>query len=81
VPDGFLTAYQLNRIDTDNYGALISLDENQIKMVAGVYLFARILIFNILLKATDNAGNNGGINDVVESNFKLVSTIIYYIFM
>lgn len=57
VPDNFLTPYQLNRIDTDNYGAIISLDESQIKMVAGTYLFARILIFNILLKATDtNAG-------------------------
>ena len=35
----------------------------------------------ILLKATDNAGQAGGINDVVVDNFKVVSTIIYYIFM
>ena len=81
VPDSFLTPYQLNRIDTDNYGALINLDENQIKLVAGTYLFARILVMAILLKATDNAGQAGGINDVVVDNFKVVSTIIYYIFM
>jgi hypothetical protein len=35
----------------------------------------------ILLKATDNAGQAGGINDVVEDNYKVVSTIVYYIFM
>ena len=81
VPDSFLTPYQLNRLDTDNYGALINLDENQIKLVAGTYLFARILVMAILLKATDNAGQAGGINDVVVDNFKVVSTIIYYIFM
>ena len=26
VADGFMTPYQLNRIDLDNYGAIISLD-------------------------------------------------------
>lgn len=49
--------------------------------MAGTYLFARILVMAILLKATDNAGQAGGINDVVVENFKVVSTIIYYIFM
>ena len=81
VPNNFLTPYQLNRIDTDNYGALIDLDENQIKLIAGTYLFARILVMGILFKATDNAGQAGNINDVVVENFKVVSTIVYYIFM
>ena len=35
----------------------------------------------ILFKATDNAGQAGNINDVVVENFKVVSTIVYYIFM
>ena len=48
VPDGFLTTYQLNRIDVDNYGAIISLDENQTKMIVGIFIFARIMILKVL---------------------------------
>jgi hypothetical protein len=54
VPNSFLTPYQLNRVDTDNYGALIEVDELQTKMITGIYLFARILIYNILMKASQN---------------------------
>jgi len=39
------------RVDTDNYGAFIRLDLNQMKMIAGTYLYARIMIVDILLKA------------------------------
>ena len=49
VPDNFLSNYQMNRIDTDNYGAFITLDQNQIKMVAGTFLYCRIMIIDILL--------------------------------
>jgi hypothetical protein len=33
------------------------------------------------LKATDQAGQGGSVNDVVIGNFKVVSTIVYYLFM
>jgi hypothetical protein len=68
-------------MDTDNYGALIDVDELQTKMITGTYLFARILIYNILMKAGSNQGGGPQVNDVVEDNFKIVSSVIYYIFM
>lgn len=49
VPNQFLTRYQLNRIDTDNYGAFIDLDDNQLKMVAGIFIFVRIMLMSILI--------------------------------
>lgn len=49
VPDRFLTPYELNRIDLDNYGAIVDLDYQQRQMIAGLYLFGKILITKVLL--------------------------------
>ena len=79
VPDGFLTKYQLNRIDVDNYGAIISLDENQTKMIVGIFIFARIMILKVLTAKKVDAEK--GINEVVEDNFLTISSICYWLFM
>lgn len=49
VPDHFLTPYELNRIDLDNYGAIVDLDPLQRQMIATIYLFGKILISKVLL--------------------------------
>ena len=46
VPDAFLTPYQLNRIDTDNYGAILSVDDTQVKMIASIYMWFRRILMN-----------------------------------
>ena len=83
MPDQFLSRYQLNRIDTDNYGAIIDLDHNQLKMVSGIYIYARIMIMNILMTIANQhiADTEGGVNAVIQNNIKIVSSILYYLLM
>ena len=84
VPNNFLTPYQLNRIDTDNYGAIIDLDPVQLKMVSSIYIFAKVLLTNILLKVENNEQQSNveqRVNDVIASNFKVIASILYYLFM
>ena len=82
VPNNFLTNYQLNRIDTDNYGAIISLDALQLKMISSIYIFAKVLLTNILLQVKHkDKSSEQRINEVVEENFKVIASILYYIFM
>ena len=50
VPDGMMTEYQLNRVDTDNYGAFISLDPPQIRMITSIYLYCKIMIMDSFIK-------------------------------
>lgn len=81
VPDGFLTTYQLNRIDVDNYGAIISLDENQTKMIVGIFIFARIMILKVLTATKIDGDAQAGIGEVVQDNFLTISSICYWLFM
>jgi len=83
VPNQFLTPYQLNRLDTDNYGAIINLDESQVKMMAGTYIFCRIMIVDILLNFNKQTDMGGSVTnkETVTNNFKVIATILYYIFM
>lgn len=85
VPNNFLTKWQLNRIDTDNYGAIIDLDHMQLKMISSIYIFGRIMLTNIFLQVKNNKDsgqtNEQRINDVVEENFKVIASILYYLFM
>lgn len=81
VPNSFLSKYQLNRIDTDNYGAFISIDDNQLKMIAGTYIFAKVLVMNIFMSVKNNReAGEGRINSYIEDNFQLVGSILYYLF-
>ena len=50
VPDNWLTPFQLNRLDVDNYGAIIAIDENQTRMIAANFMFVRITLFEVLLQ-------------------------------
>ena len=79
VPNAFLSKYQLNRIDTDNYGAIIDLDEVQLKCIIGTYLFARIMVMSIFLSVKSDGGQDR-VNEVVEENFKIVGSVLYYLF-
>ena len=82
VPDGFLTRYQINRIDSDNYGAIIVLDELQIKMISGIYIYARIMCCDYFLKFKRNTNQGEGlVTEELEENFKFIAAILYYIFM
>jgi len=49
VPDNFLTPYELNRIDLDNYSAIVDLDQVQRQMIAAIYLFGKMLVSKVLL--------------------------------
>jgi hypothetical protein len=49
VPDNFLTEFELNRIHTDSYGAIVRLEPDQIKMISCMYLLGKVLIAKILL--------------------------------
>ena len=52
-------------------------------MLAGIYLFARVLIVNILMKSKKTAGNQetAVINEIVTDNFMYISSVLYFIFM
>ena len=49
VPDGLLTPWELNRLDIDNYGAILHLDANQRIMISSMYIFAKCLVLKVLL--------------------------------
>ena len=55
------------------------------KMIAGTYLYARVLIVEILLKAKKLAEQGGAaqgsINQTVEENFMVVASVLYFLFM
>jgi hypothetical protein len=40
----------LNRLDVDNYGAIIAIDENQTRMIAANFIFVRITLFEVLMQ-------------------------------
>lgn len=54
-------------------------------MIASIYIFARVLLSNIFLQVKNNKdagqGNEQRVNDVVEENFKVLASILYYLFM
>ena len=49
VPDNFLTPYEMNRVDLDNYSAFVNLDFKQKQMIATMYLFGKILVSKVLI--------------------------------
>jgi hypothetical protein len=49
IPNKFLTNYEINRIDYDNYGAFLELDLAQISMISSMYIFQKIFIGKIML--------------------------------
>lgn len=89
VPDGFLTPFMLNRVDTDNYGAFISLDEVQIKMITSMYLYCKIMIMDIFVKykaqndanatAAQRAASSS--SQIVDQNYRVIATILYFLIM
>lgn len=51
-------------------------------MLIGIYVFARIMIKNTFLNVKKNRDGGGEHNnEIVEENFKLVASVLYYIFM
>jgi hypothetical protein len=48
VPQNFLTEFELNRLETDQYGAVGKLNEAQIKMIASLYIFGKVLVAKVL---------------------------------
>lgn len=53
APNNFLTPWEMNRVDVDNYGAFINLDEKQRQMISGFYVFAKLFVVRVLLKSTE----------------------------
>ncbi|CDW85260.1 UNKNOWN [Stylonychia lemnae] len=81
VPQDFLTEYELNRLNTDSYGAITQqLSEDQIKMVGGIYLLGKILIVKILFNP-NKSGISMQFNDKMLLNFKLLSSVLYNSFL
>lgn len=79
IPNNFLTPYELNRIDVNNYGAIISLDDNQLNMISSVYLYSKLLISKVLLNPTGQQENE--LDPQIAENFKILASVLYYIFM
>ena len=53
-------------------------------MVSSIYIFAKVLLTNILLKVENNEQQSNveqRVNDVIASNFKVIASILYYLFM
>ena len=81
VPDGFLTEYELNRLSTDSYGAILkTLKEDQVKMIGGMYLIGKVLVGKILFNPV-KAGINMQFSESMLMNFKLVSSTLYNSFL
>lgn len=79
IPDNFMTPYELNRIDVNNYGAIISLDDNQLNMIASIYLYSKLLISKVLLNPTGQQDTE--LDPQIAENFKILASVLYYIFM
>jgi len=51
-------------------------------MVSGVYIFAKVMVMNIFMSVKQNReAGEGRINETVEENFKMIGSILYYLFM
>ena len=50
VPDNFLTYFELNRLDTNEYGCLMNPTMDHVKMITSFYLIGKILVGRILLQ-------------------------------
>jgi hypothetical protein len=80
IPDNFLTIFELNRLQTDPYGALLNPDDEQVKMILGFYIIGKILIGKILLKP-ESLGLNIQMSSKVLGNFKILASLIYLNFL
>ena len=52
-------------------------------MIAGTYIFVRVMIFNVLLKAQEQVGGSVDgqkMNKTVQNNFMYISSILYHVF-
>lgn len=88
VANNWLTPWELNRIDTDNYGTMLELDENQRRMVASLYLYAKVMVMRVLMaeaeRQRDEPKPGSGellTNSVIRENFKVLASVLYYLIM
>lgn len=75
-----MTIFETNRIETDEYGAIVHIDNVQTKMVVGFYLLGKTCIEKILFKP-NKAGLGLTFNEIQLKNFKLLSSLLHHTFM
>jgi len=80
VPDHFLTEFELNRVKTDSYGALLPLKTEQVQMITSFFVVGKVLLGKILLNPVA-AGITIKFNDRQQFGFKLVSTLTYLTYL
>ena len=80
MPDNFLTEFELNRLQLDDYGALFHPDEDQSKMILGFYIMGKILTARILMQP-DKLGFQMDFNEKMRKNFKILASMVYLIFL
>mmetsp|Transcript_38198 Transcript_38198/g.36559 ORF Transcript_38198/g.36559 Transcript_38198/m.36559 type:complete len:176 (+) Transcript_38198:103-630(+) len=80
VVDGFMFPFEFNRLQLDEYGAIMKIDNNLTKMICGIYLISKILVAKVLLNPT-KAGLTMSFTDVQLRNFKMLASLIHHSFM
>jgi hypothetical protein len=48
IPDGFLTHFEMERLNLDKYGALVRINDKQMQMMIGNYILIKVLVIKIL---------------------------------
>ncbi|TNV83734.1 hypothetical protein FGO68_gene7231 [Halteria grandinella] len=86
VPDGFLTQFEMDRLNLDKYGALISVSEKQVQMVMGNYILIKVLVCQIManpekLGLIPDSQKEGLQRNNITANFRVLASMLYYTVM
>ena len=80
IPDGFLTEFELNRIPIDTYGRMGFLNQDQVKMIASMFLLGKVLVVKILMSPA-KLGMTLRLSEQALLNFKLLTSIFYHSYL
>lgn len=80
IPDGFLTEFELSRIQTDTYGRMGYLNQDQVKMLASMFLLGKVLAVKILMSPA-KLGVTLHLSEQALLNFKLLTSVFYHSYL
>lgn len=83
LPSRFYTVYELKRINTSEFGTLKGMTEHRSKMIIGVTVLVKVLIYQVLLNPWSQAQSfvkNISKKELTRNNLAIFASLLYLIF-
>ena len=80
-PDGYITDFELARINIKNTGTLCEVTRDQSKLLIGMFIILRTLIISVLLGYFDLDYHDWEFSDEAYINMKMIAAYLYHLFV